>query len=103
LPFSVLHACTPSHFLGESLLELPNLLRFAIRLLSILADGSIVATLLKQAEPYNNHLIQHDTLRFLVYENGTVQCFSRRPVAGSPVVYLGVVKILSELHIYSTL
>jgi len=33
-------------------------MRFAISLLSILAVASIIGTVLKQAEPYSNYLIQ---------------------------------------------
>ena len=43
-------------------------MRFAISLLSILAVASIVGTVLKQAEPYNNYLIQLGPFWFEVYE-----------------------------------
>ena len=43
-------------------------MRFAISLLSILAVASIIGTVLKQAEPYNNYLIQLGPFWFEVYE-----------------------------------
>lgn len=43
-------------------------MRFAISLLSILAIASIVGTVLKQAEPYNNYIIQLGPFWFQVYE-----------------------------------
>ena len=49
---------TTSHSFGKALFELLSSMRFAISLLSILAIASIVGTVLKQAEPYNNYIIQ---------------------------------------------
>lgn len=46
------------HSFGKSLFELMSSMRFAISLLSILAVASIIGTVLKQAEPYSNYLIQ---------------------------------------------
>ena len=43
-------------------------MRFAISLLSILAVASIVGTVLKQAEPYNNYVIQFGPYWFQVFE-----------------------------------
>lgn len=57
----------PSSF-GKSLVELLSSMRFAISLLSILAVASIVGTVLKQAEPYNNYLIQFGPFWFQVFE-----------------------------------
>lgn len=42
-------------------------MRFAISLLSILAVASIVGTVLKQAEPYNNYIIQFGPFWFQVF------------------------------------
>jgi len=43
-------------------------MRFAISLLSILAVASIIGTVLKQAEPYSNYLIQFGPFWFETYE-----------------------------------
>ena len=48
--------------------ELMSSMRFAISLLSILAVASIIGTVLKQAEPYSNYLIQLGPFWFDVYE-----------------------------------
>lgn len=53
---------------GKSLFELLSSMRFAISLLSILAIASIVGTVLKQAEPYNNYIIQFGPFWFQVFE-----------------------------------
>jgi cytochrome c biogenesis protein len=53
---------------GKSLFELMSSMRFAISLLSILAIASIIGTVLKQAEPYSNYLIQLGPFWFQVYE-----------------------------------
>ncbi|MBT9589578.1 MAG: cytochrome c biogenesis protein ResB, partial [Thiobacillus sp.] len=59
---------TSSHSFGKSVFELMSSMRFAISLLSILAVASIIGTVLKQAEPYNNYLIQLGPFWFEVYE-----------------------------------
>ncbi len=59
---------TPPHSFGKSVFELMSSMRFAISLLSILAIASIIGTVLKQAEPYNNYLIQLGPFWFEVYE-----------------------------------
>ena len=59
---------TASHSFGRSVFELMSSMRFAISLLSILAVASIIGTVLKQAEPYNNYLIQFGPFWFEVYE-----------------------------------
>ncbi|MGV8990006.1 MAG: cytochrome c biogenesis protein ResB [Thiobacillus sp.] len=59
---------TPPHSFGKSVFELMSSMRFAISLLSILAIASIIGTVLKQAEPYNNYLIQLGPFWFDVYE-----------------------------------
>jgi cytochrome c biogenesis protein len=59
---------TAPHSFGKSLFELLSSMRFAISLLSILAVASIVGTVLKQAEPYNNYLIQLGPFWFQVFE-----------------------------------
>ena len=53
---------------GKSLFELLSSMRFAISLLSILAIASIIGTVLKQAEPYNNYVIQFGPYWFQVFE-----------------------------------
>jgi cytochrome c biogenesis protein len=47
----------PTSF-GRAVFELLSSMRFAISLLSILAIASIIGTVLKQAEPYSNYIIQ---------------------------------------------
>ncbi len=60
---------TPApHSFGRSLFELMSSMRFAISLLSILAVASIIGTVLKQAEPYSNYLIQLGPFWFQVFE-----------------------------------
>jgi cytochrome c biogenesis protein len=49
---------------GKSLYELLSSMRFAISLLTILAIASIVGTVLKQNEPYNNYIVQLGTFWF---------------------------------------
>ncbi|MBS0330565.1 MAG: cytochrome c biogenesis protein ResB, partial [Proteobacteria bacterium] len=53
---------------GKSVFELLSSMRFAISLLSILAVASIIGTVLKQAEPYNNYIIQFGPFWFEAYE-----------------------------------
>lgn len=48
--------------------ELLSSMRFAISLLSILAVASIIGTVLKQAEPYSNYIIQLGPFWFQVFE-----------------------------------
>ena len=57
-----------SQSFGKSLFELLSSMRFAISLLSILAVASIIGTVLKQAEPYSNYLIQFGPFWFQVFE-----------------------------------
>ncbi|MDO9008225.1 MAG: cytochrome c biogenesis protein ResB [Thiobacillus sp.] len=59
---------TAPHSFGRSVFELMSSMRFAISLLSILAVASIVGTVLKQAEPYGNYLIQFGPFWFEVFE-----------------------------------
>ncbi len=59
---------TAPHSFGKALFELMSSMRFAISLLSILAVASIVGTVLKQAEPYNNYIIQFGPFWFQVFE-----------------------------------
>ena len=60
---------TPTpHSFGKSLFELMSSMRFAISLLSILAVASIIGTVLKQAEPYSNYLLQLGPFWFQAYE-----------------------------------
>src|SRR5512139_68279 len=58
---------TAPHFFGRSLFELLSSMRFAISLLSILAVASIIGTVLKQAEPYSNYIIQFGSFWFQVF------------------------------------
>src|SRR4030042_1199378 len=53
---------------GKSVFELLSSMRFAISLLSILAIASIIGTVLKQAEPYANYIIQLGPFWFQVFE-----------------------------------
>lgn len=59
---------TATHSFGKSVFELLSSMRFAISLLSILAVASIVGTVLKQAEPYANYIIQFGPFWFQVFE-----------------------------------
>ena len=59
---------TASPSFGKSVFELMSSMRFAISLLSTLAIASIIGTVLKQSEPYNNYLIQLGPFWFEVYE-----------------------------------
>ncbi len=43
-------------------------MRFAITMLSIVAIASIIGTVIKQSEPYNNYLIQFGQFWFPVFE-----------------------------------
>ncbi|MGB9149063.1 MAG: cytochrome c biogenesis protein ResB [Burkholderiales bacterium] len=43
---------------GKALYELLSSMRFAISLLTVLAIASIIGTVLKQNEPYNNYIVQ---------------------------------------------
>ncbi len=52
---------------GKSLYELFSSMRFAISLLTVLAIASIVGTVLKQNEPYNNYIVQLGTFWFEVF------------------------------------
>jgi cytochrome c biogenesis protein len=56
------------HSFGKALFELLSSMRFAISLLSILAIASIIGTVLKQAEPYSNYIIQLGPFWFQVFE-----------------------------------
>ncbi len=56
------------HSFGKSLFELMSSMRFAISLLSLLAVASIIGTVLKQAEPYSNYIIQLGPFWFQVFE-----------------------------------
>ncbi len=59
---------TVSTSFGKSLFELLSSMRFAISLLSILAVASVIGTVLKQAEPYGNYLIQFGPFWFQAFE-----------------------------------
>jgi cytochrome c biogenesis protein len=56
------------HSFGKSLFELLSSMRFAISLLSIIAIASIIGTVLKQAEPYSNYIIQFGPFWFQAFE-----------------------------------
>ncbi len=49
---------------GKAVFELFSSMRFAITLLTLLSIASIIGTVLKQAEPYNNYIIQFGTFWF---------------------------------------
>lgn len=49
---------------GKAAYELFSSMRFAITLLTLLAIASIIGTVLKQAEPYNNYIIQFGSFWF---------------------------------------
>jgi cytochrome c biogenesis protein len=51
-----------------AVLDLASSMRFAISLLTVLAIASIVGTVLKQAEPYNNYIVQFGPYWFEVFE-----------------------------------
>ncbi len=53
---------------GKALYELFSSMRFAITLLTLLAIASIIGTVLKQAEPYNNYIIQFGPYWFEVFK-----------------------------------
>ncbi len=53
--------------LGKALYELFSSMRFAITLLTLLAIASVIGTVLKQAEPYNNYIIQFGPYWFEVF------------------------------------
>lgn len=53
--------------IGKALYELFSSMRFAITLLTLLAVASIIGTVLKQAEPYNNYIIQFGPYWFEVF------------------------------------
>ncbi len=53
---------------GKALYELFSSMRFAITLLTLLAVASIIGTVLKQAEPYNNYIIQFGPYWFEVFK-----------------------------------
>jgi cytochrome c biogenesis protein len=52
---------------GKALYELFSSMRFAISLLTLLAIASVIGTVLKQAEPYNNYIIQFGSYWFEVF------------------------------------
>jgi len=52
---------------GKALYELFSSMRFAITLLTLLAIASVIGTVLKQAEPYNNYIIQLGPYWFEVF------------------------------------
>lgn len=52
---------------GKAVYELFSSMRFAITLLTLLAIASVIGTVLKQAEPYNNYIIQFGPYWFEVF------------------------------------
>ncbi len=54
---------------GKALYELFSSMRFAITLLTLLAIASVIGTVLKQAEPYNNYIIQFGPYWFEVFRS----------------------------------
>ena len=60
-------------------------MRFAVSLLTVLAIASVIGTVLKQNEPYNNYLNQFGQFWFPVFESlGAVLGVSRRLVHRHP-------------------
>ena len=53
---------------SKSVYELMSSMRFAISLLTVLAIASIIGTVLKQNEPYQNYIIQFGQYWFTVFE-----------------------------------
>ena len=53
---------------SRALYELLSSMRFAISLLTILGIASIIGTVLKQNEPYNNYLNQFGPFWFPIFE-----------------------------------
>ena len=54
---------------GRQLYELMSSMRFAVSLLTVLAIASVIGTVLKQNEPYNNYLNQFGQFWFPVFES----------------------------------
>lgn len=54
--------------LSRALFDLLSSMRFAISLLTVIAIASIIGTVLKQAEPYQNYLIQFGPFWFQLFE-----------------------------------
>lgn len=52
----------------RSFLHLLSTMRFAITMLSVVAIASIIGTVVKQSEPYNNYLIQFGQFWFPIFE-----------------------------------
>jgi len=52
----------------RSFIHLLSTMRFAITMLSIVAIASIIGTVVKQSEPYNNYLIQFGQFWFPIFE-----------------------------------
>lgn len=53
---------------GSALYELLSSMRFAVSLLTVLAIASVIGTVLKQAEPYQNYVSQFGPFWFPVFE-----------------------------------
>ena len=54
---------------GRQFYELLSSMRFAVSLLTVLAIASVIGTVLKQNEPYNNYLNQFGQFWFPVFES----------------------------------
>ena len=54
--------------LGSGIYELLSSMRFAVSLLTVLAIASVVGTVLRQAEPYSNYVVQFGQFWFSVFE-----------------------------------
>lgn len=57
------------HSPGRQVYELLSSMRFAVSLLTVLAIASVIGTVLKQNEPYNNYLNQFGQFWFPVFES----------------------------------
>ncbi len=62
------HGATPRGAAARHVIELLSSMRFAISLLTFLAIASVIGTILKQNEPYNNYLNQFGQFWFAVFE-----------------------------------
>ena len=52
----------------RSFIHLLSTMRFAITMLSVVAIASIIGTVVKQSEPYNNYLVQFGQFWFPIFE-----------------------------------
>ncbi len=58
----------PPHTLSQRLYELLSSMRFAVSLLTVIAIASVIGTVLKQNEPYENYIIKFGQFWFEMFE-----------------------------------